>query len=378
MANTTNASMGEQTMSYGTVQAEKMTTESGYSLGAGNASSFKNRIINGAMLIDQRNNGSAVTVNTFNVYSVDRFPLETSSGVFTGQQSSVAPANFVRSLLCTVTTTSTMSGSTDLSQFAHNIEGLNVADLGWGTADAKPITLSFWVRSSVVATYSIGFQNSDVNRSYVGTYTINAANTWEYKTITVPGDTTGTWLTTNGRGLLVRWCFGTGSARITSSANVWAAGNNIAIASTSNPIMTTLGATFYITGVQLEVGTVATSFDFRSYGTEMMLCQRYYQQHGFYGVVGQGQNTDRNSGSYVSFFVPMRTTPTTIAKNYDVDIGDLNIAFTPSIYTDAIGQGIGWRPYRNIATTITRGDTMEIMANAGTEGGPRHPFNAEL
>jgi hypothetical protein len=111
---------------------------------------------------------------------------------------------------------------------------------------------------------------------------------------------------------------------------------------------------------------------------EMMLCQRYYQQHGFYGVVGQGQNTDRNSGSYVSFFVPMRTTPTTIAKTYDVDIGDLNVSFTPIIYTDAIGQGIGWRPYRNVSTTITRGDTMEILANAGTEGGPRHPFNAEL
>jgi hypothetical protein len=314
-------------MSYGTVQAEKMTTESGYSLGAGNASSFKNRVINGDMRIDQRNAGASVTVNTFNVYSVDRFPLETSSGVFTGQQSSVAPANFVRSLLCTVTTTSTMSGSTDLSQFAHNIEGLNVADLGWGTANAKPVTLSFWVRSSVATTYSIGFQNSDVNRSYVGTYTINAANTWEYKTITVPGDTTGTWLTTNGRGLLLRWCFGTGSARITASANVWAAGNNIAISGTANPIMNTLGATFYITGVQLEVGTVATSFDSRPYGTELILCQRYFETSYEAGnAVGStanpsrcvtwfAQSTQNYNNQRVPFFVPKRADPSCAVYN---------------------------------------------------------------
>jgi hypothetical protein len=111
---------------------------------------------------------------------------------------------------------------------------------------------------------------------------------------------------------------------------------------------------------------------------ELALCQRYYQEPGSHGPIAQGQNTDRNSGGYVSFFVPMRTTPTTIAKNYDVDIGDLNVSFTPILYTDSIGQGIGFRPYRNVATTVTRGDTMDILANAGTAGGPRHPFYAEL
>ena len=311
-------------MSFGTVQAEKMTTESGFSLGAGNSSSFKNRCINGAMLIDQRNNGSAVTVNTFNVYSVDRFPLETSSGVFTGQQSSVAPDNFVKSLLCTVTTTSAMSGASDLAQFAQIIEGFNIADLGWGTASAKPVTLSFWVRSSIATTYSIGFQNGTVARSYVGLYTINAANTWEYKTITVPGDTTGTWSTDNGRGMMLRWCFGTGSSRIAASANTWVSANNIAIASTSNPIMGTAGATFYITGVQLEVGTVATSFDFRDYGRELILCQRYcyVSPSSLPDYIGRTVNAT-TIGAGVTLPVTMRTSPTTTGGVFVPDTGNV-------------------------------------------------------
>lgn len=295
-------------MSYGTVQAEKVTTESGYSLGAGNASSFKNRIINGAMLIDQRNAGASVTVNTYDKFSVDRFNLETGGGgVFTAQQSSVAPSNFVKSLLCTVTTTATFSVASDLAQIAQYIEGLNVADLGWGTASAKSITLSFWVRSSVATTYSIGFENGTVTRAYVATYTINAADTWEYKTITVPGDTSGTWATDNGRGLMIRWCLGTGSSRVAPSANTWNSGNYIAISGTTNPIMGTLNATFYMTGVQLEVGTVATSFDFRSYGTELALCQRYFQTYAS-GTL-QGVNRYVNIGLVSGNLSPSFTFP---------------------------------------------------------------------
>jgi len=127
-----------------------------------------------------------------------------------------------------------------------------------------------------------------------------------------------------------------------------------------------------IAQVQLEIGTVASSFEVRPIGVELALCQRYYQEYPYHGVVGQGQVTDRNSGSFVAFAVPMRTTPTTSAKNYDVDIGDLNVSFTPLLYTDRTGQGIGFRPYRNVSTTITRGDTMDIL------GGERHPFSAEL
>jgi hypothetical protein len=366
-------------MSYGTVQAEKMTTESGYSLGAGNASSFKNRIINSGMVIDQRNAGASVSNIGDGQVTLDRWASQTSVGnKFSIQQNAgsvTPPAGFTNYIGATSTSAYSVIAN-DFSTIQQNIEGFNVSDLGWGTANAKDVTVSFWVRSSLTGSFGGTVANSAQDRTYPFAYTINSANTWEYKTVTIPGDTTGTWLTNSSLGIRLRFSLGCGSSRV-ATAGVWTTSLVLSATGTTS-ILATNGATLYITGVQLEVGTVATSFDFRSYGTEMMLCQRYYQQHGFYGVVGQGQNTDRNSGSYVSFFVPMRTTPTTIAKNYDVDIGDLNIAFTPSIYTDAIGQGIGWRPYRNIATTITRGDTMEIMANAGTEGGPRHPFNAEL
>ena len=262
-------------MSFGTVQAEKMTTESGYSLGAGNASSFKNRIINGNMTIAQRTT-SAVVSNESGQYPVDRFYVEAyGGGVLTSQQSSTAPDGFNNSTIITVTTTDTSLAATDDYEINQKIEGFNVADLGWGTASAKTITLSFWVRSSVTGSYSVGFQNSAAARSYVGLYTINSANTWEQKTITVAGDTSGTWGTGNGAGFFLRWCLATGSNRIAAAANTWESANRIAIAATANPIMGTSGATWYMTGVQLEVGTVATSFDFRSYTTELQLCQRY-------------------------------------------------------------------------------------------------------
>jgi hypothetical protein len=244
---------------------------------------FRNRILNGNMMIDQRNAGASVTVDTFNIYSVDRFALETGGatggGVYTAQRSSVAPNGFVNSLLCTVTTTDTSLASGDLSQMAQNIEGVNIADLGWGTTNASPVTLSFWVRSSVTGAYSVGFQNAGNNRSIVGVYTINAANTWEYKTITVSGDTTGTWNTSNGVGISLRFCFATGDARVTATPYTWVGANAIAISSTANPLMGTSGATFYITGVQLEKGNIATSFDVRPYGTELALCQRYFESN---------------------------------------------------------------------------------------------------
>jgi len=261
----------QNTVSYSTLNTDLQS--------GGYASNFKNRIINGAMVIDQRNAGAAVTVNTFNLYSVDRWYLETGGatggGIYTAQQSTDAPTGFSNSLLCTVTTTDTSLAAGDLSEFEQRIEGFNVADLGWGTANAQTVTLSFWVKSSVTGPYSFGVQNSGAARSYVATYNINSANTWEYKIITIPGDTTGTWLKTNGTGIQIRWCFSTGSNRIASAANTWESANRIAISSTSNPLMGTLGATFYITGVQLEKGSTATSFDYRSISTELGLCYRY-------------------------------------------------------------------------------------------------------
>ena len=252
-----------------------------------NQGQFKNRIINGAMMIDQRNAGANVAL-TGALYTLDRWQTQAAAASkLTAQQSSVAPAGFVNSLLFTVVGTATL-GSTDTYRLIHKIEGLNVADLGWGTANAQPITLSFRVRSSVTGTYGASIQNSNNDRSYPFTYTIDSANTWETKTVTIAGDTTGTWLTTNGVGLYLMWGLGVGSS-LSGTAGAWASADYRS-ATGATSLVATNGATFYITGVQLEKGSTATSFDYRPYGTELALCQRYYEKS--YNIdVAPGTNT---------------------------------------------------------------------------------------
>jgi hypothetical protein len=246
---------------------------------------FKNRIINGAMVIDQRNAGASVSVTTSNVFGVDRWKFDNiSPSTYTVQQSSVAPTGFSFSSLVTVGT-GAASAAADYVRILQLIEGFNTADLMWGTANAKAITLSFWVRSSIAGTYCVGFQNSATDYSYPINYTINSANTWEYKTITVAGPTAGTWLgATNGVGISCVWDLGSGSNWNGTNAtwqngNTWKTSSQTAFTATS-------GATFYITGVQLEVGSTATSFDYRPYGTELALCQRYYETIGLDGIGG--------------------------------------------------------------------------------------------
>jgi hypothetical protein len=239
--------------------------------------SFKNRIINGDMVIAQRTT-SAVTVNADAAFfAVDRFQAagQGSDGVYTIQQSSVAPTGFVNSTIATVTTADASIGSTQQYNIQQHIEGYNVADLGWGTANAATVTLSFWVRISLTGTFSGALRNSAANRSYPFSYSIPVANTWTQITVTIPGDTTGTWLTTNGIGVNVIWTLGAGTSRL-GTANSWQAANLQGVTGQTQWI-STLGATFYITGVQLEKGTVATSFDYLPYGTELMLCQRYLE-----------------------------------------------------------------------------------------------------
>jgi hypothetical protein len=245
------------------------------SLSAPNTFGFKNRIINGNMVIDQRNAGAAVTLSV-EKYAVDRFSSRAMTSTnSTAQQSSTAPAGFSKSLLYTVGTGAT-AASTDRNYSIQAIEGNNVSDLGWGTANAQTVTLSFWVRSSVTGTFGGALQNSAQTRSYPYTYTINAANTFEYKSITIAGDTSGTWLTDNGAGVYMFFDMGSGATYL-GTAGAWAGGDyRGAIGDTK--LVATTGATFYITGVQVERGSVATSFDFRSYSTELALCQRYYEK----------------------------------------------------------------------------------------------------
>jgi hypothetical protein len=276
-----------------------------------NNQTMRNRIINGAMVIDQRNAGASVTIPAGGAYVVDRYDIYcTQASKLTGQQNAgsvTPPPGFTNYSGLTSTSAYSVLAS-DIFSFFQNIEGYNVADLGWGTANAQPVTLSFWVRSSLTGSFGGACLNGAQNRNYPFSYTISAANTWEFKTVTIPGDTTGTWLTTNGRGLIL--CLGLGNGTTFSgTAGAWAAGQ-IYAPTGSVSVVGTNGATWYITGVQLEEGTAASPFENRLYGTELALCQRY----GL--LVSQAQNSGDVCGSAANtnvkfqFPVTMRTSPT--------------------------------------------------------------------
>jgi len=288
------------------------------------SSVFRNRIINGAMVIDQRNAGASITP-TNGQFSVDRWTCAlTQASKFSIQQDAGAvtpPVGFTDYLgVTSLSAYSVVSG--DLFFIRQAIEGFNTSDLGWGTANAKTITLSFWVRSSLTGTFGGSLNNSAQNRSYPFTYTINAANTWEYETITIAGDTSGTWLTNNGVGIYLQLSLGTGST-YSGTAGSWS-GSTFYSATGATSVVGTNGATFYITGVQLEVGSTATSFDYRPYTTELALCQRYYWQ------MISGDDKNICTGTYytsttfigsIQYPVTMRTSPTlsyVTATNYYV------------------------------------------------------------
>jgi hypothetical protein len=282
-----------------------------YSRATGLLSGMRNRIINGAMSFDQRNAGASVTPTVDPTYTLDRWQAWLSAASkYSVQQNAGAvtpPAGFTNYLGVT-SLAATSLGAGDYYVLAQNIEGFNVADLNWGAANAKTVTLSFWVRSSLTGTFGGSLRNSAGNRSYPYTYTISAANTWEYKTITVAGDTTGTWATNNTTGLIVWISLGVGS-NFSGTAGAWNANNNTS-ATGATSVVGTNGATFYITGVQLEVGSTATSFDYRPYGTELQLCQRYFIRYSggpsLRGVINASYPT--RMGMVLP--VPMRVAPT--------------------------------------------------------------------
>jgi len=275
------------TPSQGTVGWSQLNADTQQDLGI----SFKNRIINGNMVIDQRNAGASITAND-DTYALDRFKTAASqSSKLTAQQNAgsvTPPVGFSRYLGYTSSSAYSIT-STDYFTIQQGIEGFNMADLNWGTANAKTVTLSFWVRSSLTGTFGGSLRNASADRSYPFTYTINTANTWEYETITIAGDTSGTWGATNGGGIYLGIGLGVGST-LSGTAGAWA-GSNFRSATGATSVVGTNGATFYITGVQLEVGTQATTFDNRSYGTELALCERYYQDF-----------TDRTANGYAGFF----------------------------------------------------------------------------
>ena len=279
---------------------------------------FKNRIINGDMRIDQRNAGAAVNSNAaVNPYTVDRWRSVAFAGSnqFSIQQSAVAPTGFVSSLLATALTVTTVT-STDAFAIRQPIEGFNCADIGFGTASASVVTLSFWVRSSLTGTFGGAIQNQNANRSYPFTYPVTAANTWEYKTVTIAGDTAGTWHANSSGGINLWLGLGVG-ATLSGTAGAWASAN-YASATGAVSLVGTSGATFYITGVQLEKGSTATAFDYLDYGRSLIQCQRYFQSYvnpPLRGVAGSDSRANRMG---MILPVPMRAAPS-------IAMGALNI-----------------------------------------------------
>jgi hypothetical protein len=346
LTNKTLTSPTLTTPALGTPASGVMTNVTGI-----NYDGFKNRIINGAMVIDQRNAGASGTANG---YTVDRWNASvslTTKGTWQQNAGSVTPpAGFTKYLGFTSNSAYTVV-ATDQWKFFQVIEGYNMADLAWGTANAKTITLSFWVYSSLTGTFGGALLNGAVNRSYPFTYTISSANTWTQASVTIAGDTTGTWATDNTQGVYVQFGFGVGTT-YSGTAGAWA-GAYYSSATGATSVVGTNGATFYITGVQLEKGSTATSFDYRPYGTELALCQRYFyktynisQTPGTAFTIGSGgimisMPSYAYSTMYCKYAVNMRAVPTVTtysgtgasgAISYDTG-GSLTSTTTIAVYT---------------------------------------------
>jgi hypothetical protein len=351
-------------MPYGTVNADKMTTSDGVS--SSGLYGFKNRIINGAMVIDQRNAGASVTLGTADTYTLDRWQFGTSvASKYSCQQNagSVTPPVGYGNYLGITSLSAYTVGSSETFNLIQRIEGFNTSDLAWGTANAKTITVSAWVYSSLTGTFGGAITNSAFTYSYPFSYTISSANTWTQISITIAGPTSGTWVgATNGAGLVLRFSIGTGSS-LSGTAGAWTASGLIS-ATGATSVVGTNGATFYITGVQLEKGSTATSFDYRPYSLEFSMCQRYYQKvttaENGKGIATGYYYTSSVFISQIPFQTYMRATPT-----LDVNSGTNYFI----LFTNGAGDGFDTvslndaNPYTMAVT-----NTTQVSGTAGMAG----------
>jgi hypothetical protein len=325
---------------------------------------FRNRLINGNMVIDQRNAGASYTPAT-NTYYLDRWEYEISqTSKLTGQQNqgSVTPPSGFTKYLGSTSSSAYSVTATDYFLLTQPIEGYNVADLDWGTANAKTVTLSFWVRSSLTGTFGGSINNASGNRSYPFSYTVSSANTWTQASATITGDTTGTWLTTNTVGMYVRFSLGTGTT-YSGTVGSWS-GSLLLGATGATSVVGTNGATFYITGVQLEAGTTASPFEYRQYGTELVLCQRYYENNYPTGyAVGSAANYPYNNGQFVNgytssfgqkfqtanFLVQKRTAqPTNTYYDAAGNSGKISTLDSGGTDTNNVSIGVAWLSDKSI------------------------------
>ena len=299
------------------------------SVNGGPLAGSRNRVINGDMRIDQRNGGAA-TANTISGYTVDRWSVYQSVvGKLIAQRNAggvTPPAGFTNYLGVTSQSAYSLL-TTDQYLIQQPIEGFNCADLNWGTANAVPVTLSLWVRSSLTGTFGGALRNNAGNRSYPFTFSISSANTWEYKTVTVPGDTTGAWSTDNSAGIVISLNLGSG-ATYSGAAGAWTSTSYVQAPTGATSLVGTNGATFYITGVQLEPGTVATLFERIDYSESLRRCQRYYQVLGPSDTLTTGTTicvmpqadtggVNENWGM-TEFKVSMRAGPTVSASSWEL------------------------------------------------------------
>jgi hypothetical protein len=327
----------------------------GNNISAVNSLGFRNRIINGNMVIDQRNAGASVNPVS-GQYLIDRYvTYRTQNSKFTAQQNagSVTPPQGFSNYLGITSSSAYSLLSTDFFVLGQHIEAFNYADLGWGTANAQTVTLSFWVRSSLTGTFGGSLINGSDNYSYLYSYTINAANTWEYKTVTIAGPTSGTWAgSTNGIGITLFFSLGTNSNR-SAAAGSWisAGGSGSYLSATgATSVVGTNGATFYITGVQLEAGSVATPFEQIDYGRELIMCQRYCEGFGLSGsgadkdlCMGAGNGSGGNFQAFFPWKVQKRAAPTVslaAASNFYVHVpGAFRVTCTSLSATDPTETG---------------------------------------
>jgi hypothetical protein len=335
---------------------------------------LKNRIINGDMRIDQRNAGASGTANVS--YTVDRWAYygsQTLKGTWQQNAGSVTPPTGFNYYLGFTSSSAYTVGASEQFSIYQPIEGYNVADLAWGTASAKTITISFWVRSSLTGTFGGSLRNSAVDRGYPFSYTISVANTWEQKSVTIAGDTSGTWLTTSGAGIYVNFSLGAGST-VSGTAGAWAS-TNYTSATGATSVVGTNGATFYITGIQLEIGSTATPFERRLYGQELTLCQRYVlvsglQQTNSVAGLGFAYNTT-GFAAVVNYPVAMRTVPTFTqngawaANNALAAVtltgGSINTTYSSTLAADLSFTGTGLvasTPYRLTAGSSSAGSLV--------------------
>ena len=249
------------------------------------------------------------------------------------------------------------------------MEGNNVYDLAFGTSAAKNVTVSFYVKCSLTGTFGASLVNGAHNRSNIQTYTINSANTWEYKTFTVAGDTSGTWATDNSNGLQLMFDMGSGSNNLSDTTNQWLSDEYHGTTS-SVKLTHTNSATIQFAGVQLEAGTQATAFEHRSYGEELALCQRYYQvlATGDQAAIGGGFAFQTNRFQCNCHLpVEMRTVPTldeqmTGGTKYRINMGnaDQNTGITPSlssVVSNTRTINLGWS---SLASNVTNGDGGQV------------------